>query len=260
MLSALLSALVWSGGEVQGYEEIEVTDGGSVAGTVRFTGEVPSIPAIKVVKNPEVCGTEVTTPVLVVHPSSRGLKNTVVYIREIEKGKILPERVTIDNVRCLFEPHVTAVIRGKMMAMKNSDPVLHNPHTFNDRGATVFNVAIPEQGQTVERRMRSGGMIRLQCDLHAHMNSWVLSLEHPYFSVTDEEGRFEIRDIPPGRYELVAWHAGYHITNWSVYEESVKAGSEEIERPVYDDPHIVVKEIEVRAHQTTRVEFELEGR
>jgi hypothetical protein len=257
---AFVSTLPWNHGPALGYQEIELTDGGMIMGSVRFTGKVPPLPAIKVVKNTEVCGTEVQTPVLVVNPSNRGLKNTVVYLEKIEIGKPLSEKAVIDSVRCLFEPHVTGVIQNQYIAMRNSDPVLHNPHTFNEHGATVFNVAIPQQGQTVERRMRSGGVIRLQCDLHAHMNAWVISLEHPYFAVTDEEGRFEIQDIPPGRYKLVAWHEGFHMTNRAAYEDSVQTASEEIERPLYDDPYIMVKEIEIRARQTARVDFDIQGR
>ena len=258
--AGILSTLPGAIGSAIGYEEVEVVEGGTIFGTVKFTGMAPPIPAIKVVKNPDVCGLEVRTPILVVNPSNQGLKDTVVYIEQIEKGKMLPDKVTIDSIRCLFEPHVTGVVRNRNMAMRNSDPVLHNPHTFNERGATVFNIAIPEQGQTVERRMRSGGVIRLQCDQHAHMNAWVISLEHPYFAVTDENGQFEIKNVPAGRYQLVAWHQGYHITNGPAYEESVKAGTEEIERPMYDEPHVVIQEIEVLANQNTHVEFEVQGR
>ena len=77
------------------------------------------------------------------------------------------------------------------------------------------------------------------------MNGWMIGLGHPYFSVTDANGKFEITDIPPGKYTVVAWHEGYNIKEFASDN-----------RPIYDDPHIITKEIEVKTGETA--EFNLE--
>ena len=60
-----------------------------------------------------------------------------------------------------------------------------------------------------------------------HMNAWAAAFDHPYFAVTDELGRFEIKGIPPGSYTLIAWHPGFNIVKFSA------------SRPVYDEPHVI---------------------
>jgi hypothetical protein len=246
---------------------------GSISGTVTFSGAAPANPKMPVAKNADYCGKEMEIPVLVVNPKSKGVQWTVVYLEQVSGGA-LQEKYELGmgdpQKKCDFVQHVLAIGKNKNLSMKNTDPVLHNPHTFNDKHATQFNVALSEKGQVIEKRVRAGGVIRLQCDSHVHMNGWILSFEHGYFAVTDENGAFKIEGVPPGKYKLVAWHESWKAKNWDEVERSikesgakvkagqVKAEDAQLERPFYEDDKAVVltKEIEVKDGEV-KVAFEL---
>lgn len=242
------------------YEVIEVRDGGTITGRVTFSGTLPDIPAIRVVKNPEFCGQAVWDPVLMVNRSSKGVMNTVVYLEGMDRGKPLPASTVIDTFKCLFAPSTTVAIKNRPVVFHNTDPILHNVHALDEQGGALFNIPLPNRGQVVKKTIKREGMIRIQCDNHAHMNGWAISLDHPYFSVTDENGRFRITDIPPGKYRLVAWHKGYIMTNRSAYEASLKSGEGQLQRPVYDAPYRMTRSVEVKTNSEVRVDFELKGR
>jgi hypothetical protein len=186
--------------------------GGVITGTVTFAGNPPANPKMLVAKNADYCGAEMEIPVLVVNPKNKGVKWTVVYLEGVTGGQV-KEKYELDmgepGKKCDFVQHVVAMVKNKTLVMTNTDPILHNPHTFNEKHATVFNVALSEKGQVNEKKLRTGGVVKLQCDSHVHMNGWVLSLDHGHFAVTDENGNFKIADVPPGKYKLVAWHEGW---------------------------------------------------
>jgi hypothetical protein len=147
---------------------------------------------------------------------------------------------------CQFEQQVIPFVRTSEVALLNAEPILHNPHLFNDK-QSLFNIAMPTPNREIATKLnRARGVgLRLQCDVHVHMNAWAAALDHPYFAVTDEQGRFEIGGIPPGSYTLVAWHPGYNIVKFTS------------SRPVYDDPHVVRQPVEIlpKAQVESRFEF-----
>ena len=246
---------------------------GSISGAVTFSGAVPANPKMPVAKNADYCGKEMEIPVLVVNPKSKGVQWTVVYL-EGASGGPAKDKYDLDmgdpGRKCDFVQHVVAMVKNKGISMKNTDPVLHNPHTFNDKHATQFNVALSEKGQIIERKVRAGGVIRLQCDSHVHMNGWVLSLDHGYFAVTDADGNFKIDGVPPGKYKLVAWHEAWKAKNMDEVERSIKesdakvksghikAEDAQLERPFFEEDKAVVltKEIEVKDGEV-KVAFDL---
>ena len=253
-----IAVLIINPAAVLAYQEIEVKDGGTISGRVTFDGTVPEIPSIRVVKNPDFCGREVHDPVLMVNPANKGLKNTIVYLEDIKQGKPLPNGTAIDAFACLFVPYATVVFKGKPVLFHNNDVVFHNVHAFNARGATAFNIALPNMGQVVKKVVEADGLIPIQCDSHVHMNGWAMALDHPYFSVTDDQGRFRIRDVPPGKYKLIAWHPGYNMTNRAAYEASL--GSESLVRPMYDAPYRIPTPVDVKARADVRIDLSLAGR
>ncbi|MEE9612082.1 MAG: carboxypeptidase regulatory-like domain-containing protein, partial [Desulfatiglandales bacterium] len=75
---------------------------------------------------------------------------------------------------------------------------------------TVFNLALPLKGQKIKKRLRRPGMLSVKCDAgHTWMSAYVYVSKHPYYSVTDKKGSFEIKDVPPGTYMLKAWHEAF---------------------------------------------------
>ncbi len=241
LILALGANLAW------GYEVVEVKDGGTLTGTVKFLGEPPKQAPIPVKKNRDLCGETVPSEALVLGPD-KGVKHAVVWIEGISKGK-KPDatEVVVDNVKCLFDPHVAAVAVGGKAAVKNSDPILHNTHSFLEK-VTVFNLALPNQGQLIDitRRLKKPGIVDIQCDAHTHMRAWLVVREDPYFAVTDGSGAFKITDVPPGKYKVTAWHESWKVV-----------GQDKDGRPIYDKPVMTTKEVTIPAKGEAKVEFEL---
>lgn len=250
----------------------EVQAAGAITGTVTFSGNPPANPKMRIAKNAEYCGNEIEIPVLVVNPKNKGVKWTIVYLEQASGGPIQDKyelEMGDPKKKCDFVQHTSVVMKNKDLSMVNTDPILHNPHTFNDKHATMFNVALSEKGQVITKKIRTGGLVKLVCDSHVHMNGWILSLEHGYVAVTDENGGFKIDGVPAGKYKLVAWHEGWKAKNWDEVvratkeaDEKIKAGhikaeDAQLERPIYEDHVVLTKEIEVKDGGEVKVAFEL---
>ena len=180
---------------------------GTVAGTVRVSDPARHAPAaLPVFKNKEVCGDSVPDDRLLIGPEG-GLRYAVVTIEGVRAGK-KTERdltVTLDNRGCRFEPHVQTAEVGQWLDLRNSDPVLHNADARLGQD-TLFNVALTP-GREVRKPLARPGLVAITCDVrHTWMNAFVAVADHPYHTVTDAYGAFEIRDVPPGTYTLRIWH------------------------------------------------------
>jgi hypothetical protein len=190
-----------------GYEAVAVGDGGGVAGVVRVAKPLPPrLPPLEVFKSKEVCGETVPDDALVVAPDG-ALRYAVVSLEGIDRG-LAPEAETvtvIDNVGCSFVPRVVSASVGQWLLFRNSDPILHNADG-RMQGRTVFNVGLPK-GREVRRPLVEPGIIEIGCDVrHTWMKAWVFVAVHPYHAVTDSEGAYEIRGVPPGHYVVRVWH------------------------------------------------------
>ena len=78
---------------------------------------------------------------------------------------------------------------------------------------------------------------------------------HPYYAVTDESGRFELTDVPPGEYELVAWHEGWKVARQEAAFDVLT--ERRIQRPVFSEPKTWKKKVSVRENKTSVVTFAL---
>jgi plastocyanin len=228
------------------YEEATVADGGSLSGSVKFVGTAPKLNSVPVRKNRDVCGESVPNEALVVGPSG-GVKGSVILIEGVTRGKKPNNSLTLDNARCRFAPRVSAVMAGGSARVKNSDAVLHNVHGFLGT-RTLFNLALPNKGQTIDvtARLKKPGMVRLLCDAHTHMSGWIVVHDSPYHAVTGESGSFKIDGIPPGAYSVTMWHEGF-----------IQKGSDKDGRPVYDEPRKIMKQVLIPAGGAATLDFEL---
>jgi hypothetical protein len=209
------------------YEVVTVSDGGTIKGKVVYQGSVPTKKIIPS-KDKEVCGDIRDVPEIVV-ADDKGVKDAVVYLKAVEKGKALEKptkKPEIVNKGCEFVPHVQAFPVGTVVIV-NSDPVMHNTHGFHGK-ATVFNVALPVKGQRIEKPLKKPGIMRVECDTHGWMLAWVYAAENPYYAVTQQDGTFSIGDVPPGSYTLVSWH---EFTGEKEFPVTVKA-KETVQVPV----------------------------
>ena len=97
------------------------------------------------------------------------------------------------------------------MHVVNQDDVIHNPHTFEMIGRvrrSLFNIGLPKAGSELTKQLliRRGNVVKLQCDQHDFMHSWVRVVKNPYWVKVGKDGSYKIADVPPGKYTLVAWH------------------------------------------------------
>jgi hypothetical protein len=241
------------------YRVITVTNGGSITGFVRWSGPIPPELHLAVTKDTQVCDPEsqkdVSLERLVVGADG-GVANTVVFLKNISSGKAIDvtrEKYSLDQKRCRYEPHILLVPQGAALQMKSSDPILHIIHMD---GAAAYNLAFPFTDHVVSRGMNTSGLVNLRCNAgHLWMNAEMMVVPHPYFAVTDPNGRFELTDVPPGDYQLVAWHEGWHLTS---KEEIVDATThQKLQRPVFSEPRTWEQSITVHAGQASVATFEL---
>lgn len=238
--------LLGSTASAAAYEAVDVKDGGTVAGRVTFLGKPPKLEPLAVNKNRDVCGDRKPSEALVVGDGG-GVRGSVVLIEGITRGKKADGEVVVDNTKCLFVGHVTAVMAGGRTRVKNSDPILHNTHGFLGK-PTVFNLALPNKDQMVDitRRLTRPGVVRVLCDAHPHMFAWLIVHDSPYVAVSDETGAFRIDGVPPGTWKVTMWHEGFRAR-----------GVDKDGRALYDEPRTVTKEVTLAPRATVTVDFEL---
>jgi len=226
----VLSAPAWA------YEEITVSDGGTISGKVTITGAKPIAKGFNLITFPDpvYCG-RISTGTgwrvleeFTVAPDS-GLKGVVVYLADIRRGKPFAfTPPTIEARDCRFLPFVTVVKDRSEVVVTNMDPVMHDIQAYETSRLgprVLFNTPLPMnphhrravgadshehlagEPMTEQIHMTKGRRIFvMQCGFHAYMESWGLAIDNPYYAVTGADGTFSIPDVPPGEYRLVAWH------------------------------------------------------
>ncbi len=241
------------------YEAVPIAHAGTIAGTVKWSGPLPRIPSSPIDKDPQVCDPESHKTrdlerLVVGHQS--GVANTVVFLKDISRGKEMniPEpRRSLDQKECRYEPHILLVPENGALQLKSSDAVLHTVHMD---GAATYNLPFPFTNKTVARTMPTTGLVNVRCNGgHAWMNAEIMVVPHPYYAVTDESGRFELTDVPPGQYEIVAWHEG-----WKVLREEAAfdvLSGRRIRRPVFSEPKTWEKRVAVDPDETAVINFVL---
>lgn len=152
-----------------------------------------------------VCGKEKETEDIVLSPA-KGIRNAVVSLQTPPPGaKWEPAGppVQIDQKQCAFVPRVVVVPAGGTVEFLNSDRLLHNVRSFS-KANPPFNKAHP-RARTISVGFRAPEIIRVECDLHSWMRSWVVVADHPFYAVTNGQGEFSLDNVPTGKYTLQVW-------------------------------------------------------
>jgi len=259
----------------QAYEQAEVKNGGSISGRVILKGTVPVPRVFPLVLYPfgpfckKVSDGQGNIRLLEFAVDSKeGLKDAVVALEEVQKGKPFPamkaEWVTVD---CMFHPAdvpdseqytvgsegklhhehplVTVVQNHQPVSIVNRDPIFHNAQFFqNEKGNIILNFPLPA---STEPR---GGMLNFEqgkrvtqliCGMHEFMQSWGFRVDNPYYAKTKKGGAFLIDQIPPGTYRVIAWHPHMKMIEKEVTVPAdgnvnldFEFQSAEVQRPLYE--------------------------
>lgn len=216
-----LQVLAVAGGGA--YEVVDVSNGGTITGEVKFAGDPPTPAKLEVTKDQEVCGkTEKVDESLLVGPD-KGIKNVVVSLQGIQRGKPLPTQgAVLDQKECRYTPHVVLTPARVEMSILNSDGILHNIHSYSTKNPP-FNKAQPKFRKEIKETFVEPETVKLTCDAHGWMSGWVVVMDHPYYTITDDNGAFTLTDVPAGDYELKLWHEtlGEVVQKVSVKEREV---------------------------------------
>ena len=192
---------------------LQVAAAGDITGTITLKGTPPSEKEITQVKDDVNCGklhTEAVKTRFYVVGAKGELADVLVTVKGIS-GKSTgasAEPATIDQKGCEYIPYIMAVQTGQKIAVKNSDPVMHNIHpTPSIAGNEEVNKAqMPGGADLTFSFPTAENFLRIKCDVHPWMFSYVTVVDHPYFAVSGKDGSFTIKNVPPGKYTLVAMH------------------------------------------------------
>ena len=201
------------------YEETTVSNGGTVTGTVQFSGELPLPMSFELRRSPDpvYCGalsdgSGYRLLRTVVVGSQQGLKDVIVTIEGIEKGKPFGFTETkLEANICQFVPFVSVMREHHPLTVTNLDPVSHDLQIYERDREHVFIMfhrpALTKSGTSdVVRFTGNRRDISMQCGMHPFMQGHGLAVENPYYAITGLEGSFEIKDLPAGTYRIKAWH------------------------------------------------------
>jgi len=226
---------------------------GRIRGVVRLKGETPTATFEPVTENQNVCGERVPLSRLALG-NEKGVQYAFVYLDGVPSTeKPRPRQsLLVDQKNCQYTPHSLVVPAGSKIEITNSDPILHNVqgHQLTDQGnQTLFNIAQPVRGQrtTVETSL-TPGIVFLTCEAgHPWMSGYVFVANHPYVTVTRDNGEFVIEGVPPGTYRIKMWHEGVAL------KRNLKA----LQLLEYEEPYESAQDVTVQANNDAVVNFDL---
>jgi len=188
------------------YTTIPVVAGGTVSGTVTYSGTAPVPKKLEVTKDVAVCGKEGHVDESLIC-TNKCIKDVVVSIKGIKQGKAmeaLGASFVLDQKVCTYKPHVLVVPINKPLKILNSDGILHNIHSYGKKNPPK-NIAQPKFKREITETFAQPEAIPVKCDVHGWMSAWIIAVDHPYYAVTDANGKFTIADVPAGTYTLEFW-------------------------------------------------------
>jgi len=245
-----LSAAIFAAGAAQGEEG---AGWGTIKGQVVFAGDkVPANEKANVDKDKDHCLSKgpIYKNDLVVNKNNKGVRWVLVWLTDPanpKNAKFVPPihpslknpkpTIEIDQPCCVFEPRMIGLQVGQTLVVKNSAPIPHNFKIDSFGGGPTANPLIPPGGSTpIKGFVPTAVPTQYSCSIHGWMKGWIGAFPHPYFAVTDADGKFEIKNAPAGKYRLILWQ---EAAGWVVYNSKKPADRGKV--------------IEVKANGTTDV-------
>jgi Carboxypeptidase regulatory-like domain len=192
------------------YFKVDPETAGTVTGHIFFKGKRPAPKPIDMSEEPacvEAHHGKAYDESLVVNRKD-GLANVFVYVKAGLEGKtfaIPADPVTIDQNGCWFRPRVLGIQTGQVLKVVNSDPVTHNIHPMAAVNREWNHSQGADDPPLARRFLKPEIMIPVKCNIHSWMHAFIGVLDHPYFAVSNQDGAFAIKNLPPGAYTIAVW-------------------------------------------------------
>lgn len=235
------------------YQEINVQNGGTIKGNAKLTGKMPypRVYHLILFPNIDMCA-EVDTDDEMnrvlddfkISPNG-GLRDVVISLEHVEAGKPFnKEPINILSENCKFFPDVNLIRQGETFKVDNQDAVMHNSQVYQkERGKILLNIPIPAE-EVSEGKVtfkKNFKIMQMICGMHEFMQTWGYRVQNPYYFKTDENGNFNIGEIPPGEYVVNAWHylmkpqkRKIKIAAGETIDLSFEFDGNAVERPFYE--------------------------
>ena len=207
---------------------------GSISGTISFKGAAPQRVKIDMSQDPACAMSAGENDAEQYVVGKKGaLANVYVYVKAgLPPNVSFPaktEPVVVDQKGCRYVPHVVAVQVGEPVEFRNSDPTMHNVHTLPAvQGNASSDISQGPMGAPQsETFSQPEVMLPVRCNNHPWMNAFVNVSATPFFAVTDKDGKFEIKGLPPGVYTIAAVHEkmGEQLMQVTIASQTVSAAN-----------------------------------
>jgi len=181
----------------------------SLTGVVKFNGTAPKPARIDMSADPN-CAKAHPTPATtedVVVGDNGGLANVVIYVSDgLTSHTFQPPQqpAVFEQKGCQYKPHVLAMQANQKLDVVNSDETTHNIHP-NPNNNREWNMTQPHGMPLEQTFTREEIAIPVKCNIHPWMRGYIAVFKHPYFVVSDKNGSFSLKDLPPGTYTITAW-------------------------------------------------------
>lgn len=235
------------------YQEINVQNGGTIKGNAKMIGSMPfpRVYHLVLFPNIDMCAEVDTDDELnrvlddfKISPTG-GLKDVAITLEHVEAGKPFnKEPINILSENCKFFPDLNFIRQGEAFKVDNVDAVMHNSQVYQkERGKILLNIPIPaeEVSEGIVTFKKKYKIMQMICGMHEFMQTWGYRVQNPYFFKTDDQGNYNIGDIPPGEYIVNAWHylmkpqkRKIKIVAGETIDLSFVFDADKVERPFYE--------------------------
>jgi plastocyanin len=204
----------------------QVQDAGTIAGRVTLKSRIGGAALPSTAYPTRAVGLREPSPL----PE---IKNVVVYVKNVAyRGALRPRRTEMRQDHETFMPHVLAVTRDSIVDFPNDDPIYHN--VFSLSSASTFNLGRFPRGVSRAQALSKPGIVKVYCQIHSHMSATIMVFDHPYFTIPELDGSFELPSVPPGDYTVVGWHERVGERTATVHVERGRTAGVSLSLPVED--------------------------
>jgi hypothetical protein len=225
LLSSVAAVVAAAGLIVPASSAQDAAGWSTVKGTIVYPASkpVPERKKLDVSQDKEHCLSkgDILDETLIVNPKNKGIKNVVVWLRPAGKdlkakfaanqinpddAKRKPATITIDQPCCMFVNRITVARVGDTIVAKNSAPVAHN-FFWTSANNGEFNVTVAKESEwkMPQPLVAESSPVQFKCTIHPWMSGYVRVFDHPYYAVTDADGKFEIKNAPVGKFNMIVW-------------------------------------------------------